>query len=315
MERLVRSCIIGAAIGDALGVPFEFKSREVMETSPAITMIGNGTHNQPIGTWSDDTSMILATMDAMIFGLDYNKIMQNFGLWLYDAKFTPRGLVFDVGRTTNYAISKYKRADIPALECGDDNEKSNGNGSLMRIVPFALFCYLKNRKCALDDITSVVIHRGSILTHSHLRSQIACGIYASVIFSLLKKQEKNSIYRGIKKAYKYYSRQGGYQGELNYFHNLFEKDFGKYESSLIKSSGYVVDSLEAAIWCALTTNSFEDSVLKAVNLGGDTDTIASITGGITGLLYGIESIPNEWKEKLLRMDYIENLCDSFVKAN
>lgn len=314
MERLVKSCVIGAAIGDALGVPFEFKSREVMKDNPATTMIGRGTHNQPIGTWSDDTSMILATMDAIVSGLDYNRIMHNFSLWLYDAEFTPRGLVFDVGRTTDYAISKYKRANTPALECGDNGEKANGNGSLMRIVPFALYCHLKNKKCVLDERTSVVIHRGSSLTHSHPRSQMACGIYASIVFSLLKKQEKRSIYMGLKKAHKFYSRQGEYKSELKCFTNLFEKDFGKFESSLIKSSGYVVDSLEAAIWCALSTNSYEESVLKAVNLGGDTDTIASITGGLTGLLYGIECIPNEWKEHLLRMDYIEDLCNSFVKA-
>ena len=220
MERLVKSCGVGAAIGDALGVPFEFKSREVMKDNPATTMIGRGTHNQPIGTWSDDTSMILATMDAIVSGLDYNRIMYNFSLWLYDAEFTPRGLVFDVGRTTDYAISKYKRAQIPALECGDNDEKANGNGSLMRIVPFALYCYLRNKKCVLDEITSVVIHKGSSLTHSHPRSQIACGIYASIVFSLLKKQEKRSIYKGLKKAHKFYSRQNEYKSELKYFRKL-----------------------------------------------------------------------------------------------
>lgn len=314
MERMVRSCIIGAAIGDALGVPFEFKSREIMDNNPATTMIGRGTHNQPIGTWSDDTSMILATMDAMILGLDYNSIMRNFSLWLYDAEFTPSGLVFDVGRTTDYAISRYKRVNTPAIECGDDNEKANGNGSLMRIAPFALYCYLKNKKCVIDEKTSIVIHQGSSLTHSHPRSQIACGIYSSIVFALLKEQEKRSIYKGLKKAYKFYSCQNKYENELKCFNILFENGFEKFESSLIKSTGYVVDSLEAAVWCALTTNSYEESVLKAVNLGGDTDTIASITGGITGLLYGIESIPNEWKENLLRLDYIEDLCNSFAKA-
>lgn len=313
MNQIVENGIIGAAIGDAFGVPYEFRPREQMILEPATKMVGNGTHNQPLGTWSDDTSMILATMDSMINGLDYNDIMQNFSMWLYDNQFTPRGLVFDVGRTTEYAISKYKIAKIPALECGDSSEKANGNGSLMRILPFVLYCCISKKKYKLNDSTAEVIHNGSAITHSHIRSKLACGIYASVLFSVIKRQSKKSISKGLKKAYKYYSKNEEFVDELKHFERMFDKDFANIPIENIKSSGYVVDSLEAAIWCALTTESYEESVLKAVNLGGDTDTIASITGGLTGILYKIGNIPCEWKANLLRMDYIRELCDSFTQ--
>lgn len=313
MKQKITSCIIGAAIGDAIGVPFEFKSRECMADEPATDMVGYGTHKQPIGTWSDDTSMILATMDAMLTGFNYNKIMQNFCLWLYDSKFTPHDSVFDVGRTTECAIDKFDPIKENSLECGDNKERANGNGSLMRIAPFAFYCYLKNGECTLDENTSVVVHNGSSLTHAHRRSLMACGIYSSIIFELLKKQNKDSIYIGIKNAHKFYIKKTEFLEELKNYDRLFKADFRDLKCSEINSSGYVVDSLEAAVWCVLTTNTFEECVLSAVNLGGDTDTIASIAGGLAGILYGLEGIPDEWKEKLLKKEYIETLCNSFVE--
>lgn len=308
MKQIVESAILGAAIGDALGVPFEFKSRDEMALQPATTMIGRGTHNQPIGTWSDDTSMIIASLDALATKLDYEEIMRNFLLWYDDGKYTPRGLVFDIGRTTEYALRRFKIAKLPAVECGDSMETANGNGSLMRIIPFVLYCWIRMSKKKLDDETAEIIHNGSSLTHAHNRSKIACGIYASIIFELLKKRNKRAITKGIKKAYKFYSKQYEFVDELKLFNRVFDSKFSNTPIDDIKSSGYVLDSLEASIWCALNTDSYKESVLAAVNLGGDTDTIASITGGITGLLYGIGSIPSEWMKELIGLDYIKSIC-------
>lgn len=314
MNDIVKKAIIGSAVGDALGVPYEFKTRKDMDICPAHDMIGFGTHRQPPGTWSDDTSMTLATVDALINGLNFEIVMKNFASWLYNGNFSPGGAVFDAGGTTQYAINRFLSGKLKAIECGDDSERSNGNGSLMRIMPFVLYCHFNFRKIQTMDKMMTIIHDGSALTHSHNRAKIACGIYGLVILEVVKKPTKKSILRGIRKAYKFYSKIDEYREEINHFARLFSSKFIKIPRDEIRSSGYVIDSLEAAIWCALTTSSYADSVLKAVNLGGDTDTIASITGGITGLLYGVENIPNEWKENLLRMDYIEYLCDLFTKV-
>ena len=221
MEQIVESAIIGAAVGDALGVPFEFKSREEMSLQPATTMTGRGTHNQPIGTWSDDTSMIIASLDALATKLDYEKIMCNFLSWYDNGNYTPRGLVFDIGRTTEYALRRFKIAKLPAIRCGDNAENANGNGSLMRIIPFVLYCWVKLKKKKLDDETAEIIHNASSLTHAHNRSKIACGIYASIVFEILKKRSRRAIIKGIKKAYKFYSKKQEYFDELKFFVRVF----------------------------------------------------------------------------------------------
>lgn len=164
----------GLMVGDALGVPAEFKDREMLRRMPVMMMSGFGTHWQEVGTWSDDTSMTLATMDSLCCGLDYENIMKRFKDWLfYNKEYTPHGEVFDVGGVCRRAIKNYTMG-FDVLECGIDGESSNGNGSLMRILPAVLFV-LKDGK-ALDKNTLEVIHNVSKLTHSHPISLTGCGI-------------------------------------------------------------------------------------------------------------------------------------------
>lgn len=309
MRNYIFTSVLGSAIGDAVGVPYEFKQRVDMDKEPAVDMIGGGSHGQNIGTWSDDTSMILATIDAMQYELDFDKIMFNFKRWVNDKEFTPHGKVFDMGRSTRYAIQRYDLLKVPALECGECSEHSNGNGSLMRTLPYILFCVYKLHIKKLCDSSAEIIHKGSSLTHSHYVSKIACGIYGSVVFEVIRRRHKRSIIVGLKKAYNYYSELPDYKLYLCHFDRLFEADFFKTKREDIQSTGYVVHTLEAAIWSVLTTTSYKESVLKAVNLGGDTDTIASITGGISGILYGLNNIPEEWKNNLVKYDFIEDLCN------
>ena len=155
-----------------------------------------------------------------------------------------------------------------------------------------------------------MIHNVSSLTHSHVRSHIACGIYISVASMLLGKMDlKTAVNLGIYKALDYFRKRSDLADELQYFERLERKDFHELPIEEIKSSGYVIDTIEAAIWCLLNTNNYKDCVLKAVNLGEDTDTVAAVSGVLAGLRYGYESIPKEWLTIIVKREYIEGLCD------
>lgn len=304
----IKSVIFGHAIADALGVPVEFCDRSEVDENPVTDMMGYGTYDYPEGSWSDDTSMSLCTLDSLSRGsIDYKDIMNNFIRWLNDNEYTPTGEAFDVGRTCLKAIIVY--AQTKNIEtCGRTVEHSNGNGSLMRIHPMTLFLHTK-KDLSLDDRIDI-IHRTSALTHAHERSKIGCGIYSFILWELLGNPDKESVFTGLKKAKEYYQNQS----ELNKYDRLFDKTFVLTKREDISSSGYIVSTLEAALWCLLTTNSYSECVLKAVNLGDDTDTVGAVAGGLAGALYGIESIPEKWFNDLKRKDYIEEMCEKAAKA-
>ncbi len=319
MLEKIKSVMIGHAVGDALGVPVEFASREEIAENPVTDMEGFGTYPYPAGTWSDDTSMSLAALDSLADGnIKWDEIMANFGKWLEHGEYTPSGEAFDVGRTCLNAIMSYFIKGAKATESGGDEEYSNGNGSLMRIHPFALYEYFNG------TFDMEVIHTASSLTHAHERSKMACGIYSFVLWELLKKPDKQSISIGVNKARRFYRNFS----EFDVFESMlfkricgigrnFSEDFEEYrrpERDEIKSSGYVVDSLEAAIWCLKTTSSYKECVLRAVNLGDDTDTVAAIAGGLAGALYGYNSIPKEWRDTLIKREYIEEMCERASKS-
>ena len=299
----VKAVMIGHAVGDALGVPVEFASRLELDKSPVVDMEEGGTYNMPKGTWSDDTSMSLATLDGLANGnIDYNDIMIGFCDWFDTAKYTPADVVFDIGRGTMKSLISYMRGEAEAIDCGQKSELDNGNGSLMRIHPIVL--YLANKDMSIKEKIEI-IHNVSALTHGHIRSKIACGIYAFVLWELLNNPSLDSIRVGLDNAEKFYKGEA----ELKHYNRIFCRTFTITKRDDIKSSGYVVDTLEAALWCLLTTSSYKDCVLKAVNLGGDTDTVAAIAGGLAGGVYGYEAIPQNWRNTLIKRDYIEQLCE------
>ena len=318
MLDIYYAAILGHAVGDALGVPVEFMSREALSREPVCEMMGYGTYPVPAGSWSDDTSMVLATLDSLRGGkVDYDGMMRNFALWVKENKYTPTDVMFDIGGTTARAIEKYLTGE-PAESCGCSDAYSNGNGSLMRILPVALFLYAKRypKKEAMR-----IIDKTSALTHAHPRSRIACGIFAFVLWELLRNPAKDSIREGLCKASTYYAEEA----ELKTYEERLIRRIGRVLAKgekeencppmplcEIKSSGYVVDTLEAVIWCLLTTNDYKSCVLTAVNLGEDTDTIGAIAGSLAAALYGISSIPAPWFDALQKREYIESLClDSF----
>lgn len=305
--------IMGLVVGDALGVPVEFKSREELKADPVICMRGYGTYNLPKGTWSDDSSMTLATLDSLRNGYKLTDIMDAFVAWLTCAKYTPYEDVFDIGFATRNAIIKYMTTN-DVKNCGGNSEYDNGNGSLMRILPICLYLYERQKMvCTSEDEAIYVLHEVSGLTHNHIRSKMACGIYFFCVKAILGKNGslREKLQSGISAGMQYYQRDLRNFDELNYFVRLRDlATFSQLEESEIKSTGYVVDSLEAAIWCLIKTQSYKECVLKAVNLGNDTDTIAAIAGGLAGVEYGYEGIPVEWIESIAKKEWIKALCNS-----
>jgi len=297
----IRSVVLGHAVGDALGVPVEFCSREELDREPIDGMRGFGSYPYAAGAWSDDTSMSLCALDSLAKGkIDWDEIMQNFRLWIDNGEYTSVGECFDAGRTCIKAILNYLAFHTPATESGGMDENSNGNGSLMRILPFVLFAeYGECHENWLD-----MIHRASAMTHAHERSKIACGIYSIIIRQLLFKPDMESVELALNKA----EREYGEYGEFHHYKRIFASDLKYLKREEIKSSGYVVDTLEAALWCLMTTDNYKDCVLKAVNLGEDTDTVAAVAGGMAGALYGCDAIPEEWLDTLMKRGYIEDMC-------
>ena len=310
MRNFVLDGIMGLCVADTMGVPVEFMDRETLKKDPVVGIREYGTYNQPAGTWSDDTSMTLCLVDSISKGLDYEDIMLNFIKWIEEGEYTPYGEAFDSGFTTRKALMRFKKG-VPPLECGGRSEYDNGNGSLMRILPI-LFYLQSMYGINFTDVGGAyeIIHNISALTHGHKRSQIACGIYISVASRLIGGMDmKIVVSSGIYQAMKFYKGREDYIDELKHFKQLEREDFAELPEGEIKSNGYVVDTLEAAIWCLLNTENYKDCVLKAVNLGNDTDTVAAVVGGLAGLRYGYESIPQDWVNEIARKEYVEDLCN------
>ena len=292
----VKDGIIGLVVGDALGVPVEFSGKYDRKIDPVLDMREYGTHNQPKGTWSDDSSMTLATMASIVNKnkIDYEDIMNEFLNWCRDDKYTNSDDGrFDIGTTTIRALTKYSKG-TPALESGGIRDRDNGNGSLMRILPLA---YIKSIK--YDTIEKV-----SSLTHAHKISRIACVLYIEIAKSML--ESNLDIYEHIEvtceKIKDYYKNSS----ELERFEKIFTNDLDD-----VRGRTFVVGSLECAIHCLLTTNNYKDAVLKAVNYGDDTDTTAAVCGGLAGIYYGYDSIPNEWINTINKIDEVQSLCEKY----
>ena len=313
MSKNVLSGVMGLVVADALGVPVEFKDRESLRVNPVRDMRAFGTYNQPAGTWSDDSSMTLALLESLENGLDYKDIMDRFMAWYEEGAYTPYGQMFDIGIATSEALRRYKSGVSP-LEAGGKSEYDNGNGSLMRILPILFYLQAKyGDDFVKNDEAFDIIHNISALTHRHKRSQMACGIYISIASFIMTDMDLNcAVESGIYNAMKYYKNNKEFKDELDYFSRLENKNFKDLPEEEIKSGGYVVNTLEASIWCLLNTDNYKSCVLKAVNLGMDTDTTGAVAGGLAGLRYGYESIPKEWVNTIARKDDIENMCNNYI---
>ena len=275
MNSKLHDAILGLAIGDALGVPYEFEKRG---SFLCTEMVGYGTHNQPEGTWSDDTSMVLATLDSLKSNdgkIVLKDMFERFNYWLLYGDYTAHGEVFDAGIATCKALQTGKP---------QTGEYDNGNGSLMRILPLAFV------PCTDDEIRAV-----SAITHGHRISMDACVIYVHIAKRLLAGESICEIIPTLQ-----------YDKPFDRLHRI-----DQLSTSEIKSSGYVVDTLEAALWAvshksnnADKEKSFRNDLLDAVNLGQDTDTVGAVAGGLAGIIYGLDEV-SDWVETLQNREELE----------
>lgn len=332
--------VMGVVVGDALGLPVQFLSREEIKERPEGPVTGmesGGTYAMPIGAWSDDSSMSIATMASILDKgeMDLADIMMQFVKWELKGEYTPTGESFDQGNTCSTAIYNFiQNPDVRT--CGKTGEYANGNGALMRIMPACLYYYCREKKVSTSDVEAIEsIHKICGLTHNHLRSKICCGVYYFCVKSIIdglenyesRKEQWDSqpegfyglpidepslielLQRGIDNAKEFYKREIGNLTELSHLGRLFDlSEFEKETEDNIRSSGYVIDSIEAAFWSLITTGSYKECLLKAVNLGDDTDTIGAIAGGLAGLYYGYENTPSDWLSVILRREWIEDMC-------
>jgi len=223
--------------------------------------------------------------------------------WVWNGYWTPRGVVFDVGIATKKALDKLNDEFVRPDFAGGYDEYSNGNGSLMRILPLAFYLNGKSFEDRIMSITQV-----SSITHRHQMSIIACVIYIEIAIHLINGLDLKSSIKEMKTAISSY-----YSGnkEIERFHRILKEDIALYEAGDIHSSGYVVHTLEASLWSLLTSNSYIEAVLKSINLGEDTDTTGAVTGGLAGLCYGLQDVPIEWIDQLARIGEITALCNRF----
>lgn len=265
LDKKLEAAVYGEAVADALGVPYEFRGRG---SFTCTGMVGGGSHRQPAGTFSDDTSMMLATLDSLNHcggHVDQADMLARFRSWRYAGKYTADGVVFDVGGTTDAALQSGS---------GCDGMLDNGNGSLMRIIPLAFF-----------DVSDEEIRLASAVTHAHRISTESCVNFVRIARLLLAGADP---VRAI--------------GEAGYG-SVTDKSRDE-----IRSGGYVRDTLQAALWCLASTASYSECALSAVNLGDDTDTTAAVAGALAGIVYEFgddRGIPDGWVDALRGKDVID----------
>lgn len=307
----LKNGILGFVIGDAMGVPLEFTKRR---NEKVIDMLEYGSHNMPKGSWSDDSSMVIATMQSVIDNkgyMNYKDIMNNFILWIEKGKFTSNNKTFGVGGTTFKALRNYYYREEfimykDPLMCGIDDIKDNGNGSLMRILPIAYYCYYKKLK---EEKIYKLVKDISSMTHRHSISILGCYIYVLFVIGILNGEEKEKIYEGIRKYNynKYFDKE-----TINNYSRLLDNDISLLDIDNINSSGYVLNTLEAVIWCFMNSNDYNESIIKAINLGDDVDTIGALVGGLSGSYYN--KINNKWLKDIKRKDYLLDLCSRYYEV-
>jgi ADP-ribosyl-[dinitrogen reductase] hydrolase len=308
LSEKLHASIYSGIVGDALGVPVESTPRFELALCSVKNMLGYGRYDQPQGTWSDDTSMMLCTMESLCKGYDIEDLGNIFCKWIFEAYWTPRGFVFDAGLTTFMALERIRSDKISARVSGCKTEDDNGNGSIMRILPAALFFHKLPLPEFLDKI-----HEISGITHAHARAQMGCGLYAILVRELIAHgNSKDGYAKMIETGRKYYESSAEFKAEVKHFDRILSGAIPKLQQEDINSTGYVIDTLEAAIWCLFRNNDTKNILLSAVNLGLDTDTTGMVAGGLAGLVYGMGSIPEEWLSSLARKAEIDPLIASFV---
>lgn len=300
-DRLL-GALWGSVVGDALGVPAEFRKRADLDENPIMGMVGGGYHRQLPGTWSDDSSLFLIALRWVPHGLPPGQFLADASRWLYAGEWTARGEVFDYGRTTAQAIDAYDR-DFSQPSWGIRGKMACGNGSIMRNLPISLW----HRHDHPQRLIAAANH-SSAITHAEPLCQDACALHALIGQHLLLRR---SLVEATQAAVEEFQASGrtidpslARVGDLSVFSATRDQ---------IRSDGYVVSTLEAALWCLDRHQTFAEAVLEAVNLGEDSDTTASVVGGLAGLIHGHQAIPREWLDALANKPLLDRCFSDFIK--
>lgn len=301
IARALPSMLIGLAVGDALGVPVEFASRKRLSNDPVTGMRGYGVWNQPPGTFSDDTSMALCMVDALREGFSTERMARNFVAWWQEGLWAAHGHCFDIGGATSQALSRVMAGTSPEAS-GGTNSYDNGNGALMRIAPIVFFVEHLPVEERLDRV-----RRAAAITHAHPISVVACQFFVEYLVALRGGMEKSAALTHVQRTFAGLVPPSMHAG-LAALRLALAPDLAERPEDDISSGGFVIDTLEASLWCFLRTSTYAEAVLLAVNLGGDTDTTGCVTGALAGLYYGMEAIPPEWRASLARANEIEALA-------
>lgn len=302
--------VLGFAVADALGVPAEFKEKNYFNNDNKILgYIKSDLWGTDKGTWSDDTGLTLCTIDSLRHGYDLEDIGKTFVEWYYKGLWSVTEKPFDVGHCTYKSIEKL-RAGISPYESGNIHFKSNGNGSLMRILP--LIFHLANEENI--DIRVQKVREVSSITHAHPISVIACVFYVEFGILVLKNIDPDIAYGYTCHRLKEYFKNKKEELFLEEFNRIFSKNICMLSPNEISNSSYVVKTLETVLWHFLDEESYKDVVLSIVNKGEDADTVAALTGGLIGLKRGISAIPNSWIKKLQYQKEIIKLLDAFFET-
>lgn len=305
-KKIFKGALYGLAIGDALGVPAEFKYRDDVRNMNITEMINRG--GIPKGTWSDDTCMALATLDAYTKKGDvYKNIMENYIDWLANGKYSPLGYAYGTGSCCYKAITNYMRNN-DVKTCGCTGVRENGNGSLMRILPS---CFYVNRLDVDLDEKIKTLETFTSLTHAHPISLMADVIYYLFLNKLIETKDKEAAFDYIINFNynKYFDSE-----TINTYSNILTHDLLKLDDIESKKNGYVVYTIEGVLFSIMKNDNFKDSVLCAINLGFDSDTLGAITGSLAGALYGYNDIPKSWIKDLRWKELLDDLINKFYKC-
>jgi len=324
-SELMRAILTGVAVGDALGFPAQFEPRSEREARPVVGMgdfRGEGGQirswgEELRGLWSDDTSLTLCLAESLAKGFDLQDQARRFLAWLDQGYMSARDRAFDVGIQTTRRLADLRKilraGETDRLEdlADDSDEYSNGNGSLMRILPLVVAISGKD-----PEEQFRLVRQAGNLTHPHIRSALCCFLYLNMAEGISGGTDKFLAYEQARTdTAELMTRLACHTKEFQALNRLLEPGLASLAEAEIDSGGYVVASLEASIWCLLTTDDFAAAVLKAVNLGDDADTTGAITGGLAALHYGYEAIPTEWIASLKKPELFAAVISKFQIAS
>ena len=287
--------LLGLAIGDAMGVPLEFKTPGTF--TPVTEMTGGGSFDLKPGEWTDDTSLALCLAESLITCKEFDPKDQlmRYSDWYHNGHLSSNGTCFDIGTTTRAAIIQFEETGDP--RSGLTEPWSASNGSLMRLAPVPL-AYAKTPSRAIE-----LSGESSKTTHALHVCVDACRYMGSLIVGAVSGYSKAELLSFHFSLVETYWEKFPLTPEIQ---TIANGSFREKEPPEIQGSGYVVDSLEAALWAFSRTETFEEGCLLAVNLGNDADTTGAIYGQLAGAYYGVNALPEEWKNAIVQRELIEH---------